>query len=132
MHHLEMPFAQPCLHIDCDERITKQVVTGPMPAVFIHQRHANGDVDEAEVRIGRIRRPRIVLADTFAADLGTVLPCLRTKLAWLRNEVEFPQLTTGVHIEATHEARNVMHANRVVAVNGRVADDDHAVDDDRR
>ena len=132
MHHLIVPFPHTRFHIDRDERIAEEIVAGAMSAVFIHQRHADRDVDEAKFRICGIGGPWIVLADTFAANLGAVFPCFGTEFARLRNEVEFPELTPRVHIEAAHKTGNVVHANWVVAVNRRIADHDHAVHDDSR
>ena len=132
MHHLEVPLPLARLRIQCDQRVAEQVVAGAMAAVFVHQRHADGDVDHSEVRIGGIRGPRIVLAHTFGAGCRAVRPGLRAELTRLRNEVELPHLLARADVEATDRAGNVPHAHRVVAVDRRVADHDHLAHHDRR
>ena len=103
-----------------------------MAAVLIHQRHADGNVDETEIRVRRVGRPRIILADAFRPDLGAVLPGLGAELAGLRDQVELPELLARADVEAADIPRKVPHADGVVAVNRRIADDDDVVDDDRR
>ena len=132
MHHLVMPFAQTRLHIDRHERVAEQIVARTMSAVFIHQRHADRDVDQAQIGIGGVGRPRVVLAHAFGADLRAALPRIGAELAGLRHEIELPQLAPRAHVKAANEARNVVRANRVVAVDRRVTDDDHTVHHDRR
>src|SRR5207253_81393 len=65
-------------------------------------------------------------------DLRAVLPGFRARLSRLRDQVELPDLLAGVDVETPHEARNVVQANRKVAVHRRIADDDDVADDDRR
>src|SRR6186997_1026106 len=103
-----------------------------MAAVLVVERHADWDVDNAEFRIRGVGRPRVVLADARRAVLRSVRPGLAAWLARLRNQVELPQLFAGLEVEPADEPRQVMHLDRVVAVNRRVADDDYVADDDRR
>ena len=103
-----------------------------MAAVLVAERHADRDVDEAEIRIRRVGRPRVVLADARRADLRAVLPRVGAELAGLRNQVELPQLLAGPDVEAANPAGQVPEPRRVVAVNVRAADDDDVADDDRR
>ena len=75
-----------------------------MSTVFVGERHADRDVDDAELGISGVGRPRIVLADAVAADLRSVLPRVGAELTRLRNEIELPELLAGVNVEAANVA----------------------------
>jgi hypothetical protein len=79
-----------------------------MAAVLVTERHADGDVDETERRIRRVRRPRVVLADALGIDLRSGFPRIRAVLTGLRNQVELPELFAGVDVEAADEAGYVV------------------------
>src|SRR5688572_27521887 len=102
-----------------------------MPAVFVHERHPDGDVHDSELRIRGERSPRVVFSDSFITDLRAAFPCFRAEFARLRHEVEEPELPAGADVEATDIPGDVANAYRVVAVDRRVGDDDHVVHDDR-
>ena len=133
VHHLEMPLALAGLHVDRDEAVAKQVVARAMAAVLVHQRHADRDVDEAQLGIRRVRRPRIVLADALGPDLRAVLSTSRRRTRRAAGtRLNFHSCLPGADVEAADVARDVAEANRIVAVDRRVADDDHVVHDDGR
>ena len=69
MHHLEVPLALAGLHVERDEAVAEQVVAGTMAAVLVHERHADRNVDEAQFRIRRVGRPRVVLADAVGVPI---------------------------------------------------------------
>src|SRR5262245_13631382 len=103
-----------------------------MAAVLVAERHADGDVDETEIRIRRVRRPRVVLAHAFRADLRSLLPRFRAELAGLRDQVESPELLAGLDVEPTDIAGQIADARRIVAVNVRAAHDEYVAVDDWR
>ncbi len=103
-----------------------------MPAVLVHERHAHGDVDGAERFVGRVRRPRVGLAHALRALLRPVLPCVGAELSRLRHEVELPQQLARDDVERANSADRVRRANGVVAVNRRVADNEHVAHHHRR
>ena len=55
---------------------------------------------------------------------------MRAELTGLRNEIELPELLARPDVEAAHVARDVVRPNRIVSVNGRVAEHDDVADDD--
>src|SRR5689334_15315198 len=132
MHHLEVPLPLAGTSVDRDDAVAEEIVPRPMAAVLVAQRHADRNVDEAQLGIGAVRRPGVVLPHAGAAELRAPLPRLRAELAWLWNEIELPPLLARMHVETADPSRQVVQAQRVVAVHRRVADDDHVIDDDRR
>ena len=57
MHHLEVPLPLAGLHVDRDDAVAEQVVARAIAAVLVASGHADGDVDESEVRIRRSTSP---------------------------------------------------------------------------
>ena len=131
MDHLEVPTLLAGLHVERHDAVAVEVVTVPMPAVLVAERHADRDIDETQRGIRGIRRPRVVLADTRRADFGSVLPGIRPFLTLLRDQVEFPQLFAGANVEPANPSGKVAQARRIVAVNVRAADDDDVANHDR-
>ena len=129
MHELEMPLALAGLRVEAG---AEEIVAWTMPAVFVHQRHADGNVDQPELGVCGVRRPSVILPDAIAPDLRAPRPRLRAKLTRLWNQIELPQLLTRVDIESAYGAGNVMCANWEVAMHGRVADNYHVADDNCR
>src|SRR2546423_15264777 len=94
-----------------DEPRAKDFFPWPIPAVFVHQWHADGNVDQPELGVCGVRRPSVILPDAIAPDLRAPRPRLRAKLTRLWNQIELPQLLTRVDIESAYGAGHVMCAD---------------------
>ena len=129
MHHLVVPDALPCLHVERDETGGKQVVAGTEPTVDVLCGAVGRHVDDAAFGIGGERRPR---RDVAGRAPGVVLPGLMADLAGPRNHMELPQELAGLGIVGDDVARYVLLPRLVVTLLGGVADDDDVVHHDRR
>src|SRR5204863_7186616 len=105
MHELEMPFAFAGLRVEGDEPLAEEIVAWTMPAVFVHQRHADGNVDQPELGVCGVRRPSVILPDAIAPDLRAPRPRLPAKPTRLSNQIELPPLLTPLDIESAYGAR---------------------------
>ena len=128
VHGLEVPAALAGLDVEGDDAGAEEPVPGPEPPVEVDGRRVGGDVHEPQLGVGRHRRPRRHVAGPLP---GVVLPRLVAELAGPRDDVELPEVLAGAGVVAQDVARHVLDAGLVVALLGRVADDDDAVDDDR-
>src|SRR3982751_415387 len=81
MHKLIVPATLPRLHVQGNETSAEEIVARTMAAVFIHQWHSDRYVHEAELRVGGVRCPRIVLSNAIAADFRALGPGLRPEFA---------------------------------------------------
>src|SRR3954454_23738780 len=99
-----MPLAHARLQIDGDDRFGKEIVAGPVAAVFIDGRCLNRQVDEAGLRVGGDLRS---YADVAGPLPRPVFPGVVAELARAGDRVESPQLLPCANVEGTHESLRI-------------------------
>ncbi len=129
LHRLLVPHPFAGLDVERDDARAEEVVAGTEAAVVVDGGAVGRDVDEAAGRVGRHRRPRRHVAGPAPR---VVLPRVVAELTRPRNHVELPQELAGLEVVTEDVAGDVLDPGLVVALLGRVADDEDVVDDDRR
>ena len=128
-----MPDALAGAGIEADDAVAEQVVPGPIAAVEIIARCAEGQINVPEIVIGADHGP-----DVGPTELPprSRFPGIGTELALSRNRVEGPQQFPRVHIVTAHIPWRSFVGQLVVLhppVNdGRTHDDDVSTDHRRR
>ena len=130
MDHLEVPLALAGLHVERDKAVAVEVVARTMAAVLVAERHADGDVDQAEIRIRRVGRPRVVLADARRADLDPFFHVSAPNSPGCGIRLNFQSCLPVLMSNPRIQPGRLLQARRVVAVDVRAADDDDVADDD--
>ena len=129
LDELLVPDAFARLHVQRDDAGAEQVVAGAEAAEVVDGGAVGRHVDEAALRIRRHRRPRRHVAGPLPR---VVFPRVVAKLTRPRNHVELPQELPGLRVVGQDVPGHVFDAGLVVTLFGRVADDQHVVDDNRR
>ena len=126
---LEVPAPLAGLDVEGEDAAAEQVVAGPVARVALHRRGVGHEVDEAQLGVGRGRRPRRHVARPLPR---VVVPRLVPELAGAGDGVELPEHLAGGGVDAHDVAGHVLDAGLPVA--GLVADEhhDHPVDHDGR
>ena len=87
MHELVVPHAFARLALDADQRVRKQIVARPMPAVHVAGRTRERQIRVAEFFVDADERPQIRMPGVLPR---VVLPRIDTKLAGSRNDMKGP------------------------------------------
>src|ERR1700733_2836008 len=116
MHHLVMPDEFSCPGINCEQAIAKEIRSGSIGAVEVIFRAGGRDEDDAALFIERQTAPGVRAPHGLPGVFG---PGVVSKLAWMRNGMEYPDQAPGKNIVGT----NVTGARLVFLVGRRTQDD---------
>ena len=129
MDQLVVPSPFAGLDVQRDDARAEEVVTRTKTAVKVHGGAVRRDIDEAQLRVSRHRRPRRHVAGPFPR---VVLPRVMPELARTRDDVELPLQVSRASVVRHDVARDHLDPRLVVPLLGRVPDDHHIIDHDGR
>jgi hypothetical protein len=129
-NELSMPDALARPHVDGNQAVAEQVVAVALAAVHVARRTFDGQIDEAELRIGGHRTPHAGV--TRVLGRARREPRVVTELAFLRDRMERPQELARARVESAHIELHLRLRVRPRADAACGTDDNHVADDERR
>ena len=127
VQNLEVPFALAGLCVQRHDALAEETVARLVAAPEVVGCALDGEIDHAQLGIGRHHRPDGCCAKVLPA---VILPRVVAEFAGARNRVEGPQALAGADVEAAHIARRAaLPLDRVVADH---LDDNNVAHDDAR
>ena len=129
MHTLEVPEALAGPNVQRDDAIAEQIVPRAEPAEVVVRGRVGRQIDDPPFRVGGHGCPRV---DVAAPLPGVALPGLVAELTGPGDDVELPEVLPRARVVREDVARNVLLPRVEPTREVRVADDHHAVHDERR